>query len=285
VRQGIVPFHAWVPELFAGAPLGAALLHGVAQLGAYAGVRVVAPDAPEDLALALCGAALATAVYGAGTALVQDDPRRSFGCVFLSQSALVVAGLGSGSPVGVAGALALWISSGLALAGFGATLWVLEARRGPLSLRRFHGGYERMPIVATCFLVFGLACVGFPGTLGFVGEELLLHGLVEGHSRIGALVAIAAALNGIAVVRMYFHLFCGARDRAAVAQRIRPREALGFTALAVLLVAGGLAPAAFIASRSRAALELASRREAAGPAVDSAPAGVVQSPSRDRGPR
>ncbi|TFG96765.1 MAG: oxidoreductase, partial [Myxococcales bacterium] len=219
VRKGIFPVHSWVAEVFAGAPLGAAVLFCAPQLGAYALIRIAAPEAPAWLLHGFGTAALVTAVYGSGSALVQDDPRRSFGCLFMSQSALVMAGLDCTSTVGLAGGLALWISCGLALAGFGLTLWVLEARRGSLSLARFAGGYERMPLVATCFLVFGLASVGFPGTVGFVGQELLLDGVVEEHPHVGILVAIATAANGIAVVRMYFHLFCGARDHAGEAQR------------------------------------------------------------------
>ncbi len=262
LRQGIFPLHSWMPEFFAGAPLAATLLYCIPQLAAYALLRIAAPEAPEDLLLAFGAAALATAVYGAGAALVQDDPRRAFGWLFMSQSALVMVGLDCSSAVGLAGGLALWISSGLSLGGFGLTLWVLEARRGPLSLRAFHGGYERMPLVATCFLVFGLASVGFPGTLGFVGQELLIDGAVTSHPYAGIGVAVATALNGICVVRMYFALFCGARDRSTEPQRIRPREALGFATLAALLVVGGLVPRPFLDSRARAAEELLQRRAA-----------------------
>jgi len=32
---------------------------------------------------------------------------------------------------------------------------------------------RKMPAMAVTFLAVGLACTGFPGTLGFVGQELL----------------------------------------------------------------------------------------------------------------
>jgi NADH-quinone oxidoreductase subunit M len=256
VRKGIFPVHSWVAEFFASAPLGAAVLFCAPQLGAYALVRIAVPEAPAWLLHGFGSLALVTAVYGSGTALVQEDPRRSFGCLFLSQSALVMAGLDCTSVVGLSGGLALWISCGLALAGFGLTLWVLEARRGALSLARFNGGYERTTLLATCFLVFGLASVGLPGTLGFVGQELLLDGSVEEHPYSGSLVAIATALNGIAVVRMYFHLFCGARDHALGPQWIRTREAYGLALVAALLLLGGVYPGPFVDSRARVAEEI-----------------------------
>ena len=50
---------------------------------------------------------------------------------------------------------------------------------GRLSLADFHGLYDHSPALAVCFLVTGLASVGFPGTLGFVATELLVDGAVD----------------------------------------------------------------------------------------------------------
>ena len=97
------------------------------------------------------------------------------------------------------GALVLWVSSGLALAGLTRCVLVLEARRGRLSLDRFHGGYERMPVLAACFLILGLALTGFPGTLGFVGGEMLVRGAVESFPGLGLCVVAAGASTGPAV--------------------------------------------------------------------------------------
>jgi NADH-quinone oxidoreductase subunit M len=47
------------------------------------------------------------------------------------------------------------------------SLRALEARHRRLSLAGFHGLYEHTPALAVCFLLTGLASVGFPGTFGF----------------------------------------------------------------------------------------------------------------------
>ena len=65
-------------------------------------------------------------------------------------------------------------------------------------------------MLAVCFLLTGLASVGFPGTLGFVATEILVDGAIEANPYVGVGVAVAAAINGIAVVRAYFRLFTGA---------------------------------------------------------------------------
>jgi NADH-quinone oxidoreductase subunit M len=253
IRKGVFPFHSWVIPLFEHLPLGAATLFAAPQIAAYAAVRLILPSASPNL-LSLIGlASLATAIYGAGLALVQDDVRRALGAFFMSQSALVMAGLDSRTAMGLAGGLALWISTGVALAGFTLTIAALEARRGKLSLARYAGGYERKPLLAVSFLVLGLASVGFPGTLGFAGEEALAHGAFTETPFRGALVLLASALNGITVMRCYFVLFCGARTTSSLAQSVRFRERVAFLVLVLLLLFGGLFPQPFFRSRQRAA--------------------------------
>jgi len=133
------------------------------------------------------------------------------------------------------------------------TLSALEARRGALSLRAPAGGFDKMPLLAASFLLLGLASVGFPGTLGFVGSEALVEGAVEQSPWVGVAVILATACNGITVMRAYLLLFCGARAAGGEAQRLRPRERAAFLGLVALLLAGGLFPGPLLASRHHAA--------------------------------
>ena len=128
---------------------------------------------------------LATAVYAAGMATIQRDARRFFAYLFLSHASLVLVGLELHTELSLTGALALWFSVLLSLGGFGLTLRALEARFGRLSLAEHHGLYDHSPALAVCFLLTGLASVGFPGTLGFVAAELLVEGAVEANPMVG----------------------------------------------------------------------------------------------------
>ena len=49
VRKGIVPFHAWVPEVFDHGRLGPAILFSAPQLGAYMTVVLIVPRASPDV--------------------------------------------------------------------------------------------------------------------------------------------------------------------------------------------------------------------------------------------
>ncbi|MCA9846084.1 MAG: oxidoreductase [Dehalococcoidia bacterium] len=252
IRKGIVPVHSWMPESFERGHLVPAILFNTPQVGAYAIVVIVLPVTPAGTLEFMATAALLTTLYGAMLAVVESDTRRAFGYLFMSQSALVLVGLGTGNEDGVAGTLAVWMAAGLSMSGLGLTIAALELRRGRLSLRDHHGGYEQMPLLAASFLIFGLASVGFPGTLGFLGEELLVAGIVGQFPYVGFIVIAAVALNGVTVLKMYFSLFCGTRlDGVSLA--LRGRETAAFATLAVILVVGGLFPKHLVESRIEAA--------------------------------
>lgn len=260
LRSGTVPFHCWVTDLFEHASFGAALLFVTPLTGVYATVRLVLPFAPDWLLHGIGAVSLITAVYAAGMAVVQREARRFFAYLFLSHASLVLVGLELVTSISLTGALCLWGSVALSLGGLGLTLRALEARFGRLSLADYHGLYEHSPSLAVCFLLNGLASVGFPGTLGFISAELLVDGAIEANPYVGVGLAIAAAINGIALVRVYFLLFTGARHVATVSLGITLRERFAMLTLAALILGGGLYPQPGVLSRYLAAEALLAER-------------------------
>jgi NADH-quinone oxidoreductase subunit M len=260
IRSGIAPFHCWVTDLFERATLGTALLCVAPMVGAYAALRLVVPVAPAWALEGMGLAALLMAVYASALALVQNELRRFFACLVLSLSSLVLLGMCLETTVGLTGALCLWLSVGLALCGFGLTVRALEARRGRLSLRSYQGLYEHTPNLAMCFGLTAFASIGFPGSFGFVGTELLVDGAVESHPYVGIAIVVAAAMSGIAVVRAYFRLFSGTHYFSTVSLKIGLRERYAVLGLAALILGFGLFPQPEVAARYRAAEGLLERR-------------------------
>lgn len=253
LRKAVFPVHQWLPALIEEAPWSATIAFCSPQLAAYAAVRLLSPHAPEGVLVGLGALALLTSLYGACLALGNPSLRGVYASLFMGQTSLVFTGLQCTTEAGLAGGLAVWLSGGLALTGLGATIWVLEARRGRLELDRYHGGYDRSPVLAGCYLILGLSSVGFPGTAGFISQELLLDGTLHVYTHVGVLAALTACLNGITVMSSYFHAFCGSRQEYSPSQSIRPRERLAMVMLLAVLLGCGLFPQAFLASRSRIA--------------------------------
>lgn len=258
IRKGIFPAHAWIPAMFEHGRLGPAILFSSPQVGTYAIAVLVVPRAPAELLRIVAIFSLLTGAYAAALAIVQRSARRACAYLFISQSALVMAGLDCTSREALTGALVLWLSSSISFAGLGRCLLVLEARRGALDLGRHHGAYERKPLLAATFLVLGLSYSGFPGTLGFVGEELLLGGAVHAFPWLGFLVVASSGLIGIAVLRMYFALFTGRSREVPLALKVS--ESVGFVAIGAVVVLTGLVPAPLVMSRQNASEHLFAKR-------------------------
>jgi NADH-quinone oxidoreductase subunit M len=257
-----------VTDWFERASFGNALLFMTPLVGVYAAVRLVLPIAPDWVLHFIGIFSLITAVYAAGMALVQQETRRFFAYLFISHSSLVLVGLELHTSTSLTGTLALWISVPLSLAGLGLTLRALEARYGRLALTSYHGLYEHSPALAVCFVLTGLATVGFPFTWGFIGTELLVQGAVEASPYVGLAVTLAAALNGIAIVRVYFRLFTGARHASTVSLNIGLRERFAVLTLMALILAGGIFPQWNVSSCYRAAADLLKNRQEHGTRAD-----------------
>lgn len=256
IRCGTVPAHCWLTDWFEHASIGIALLYVTPLTGVYAAVRLVLPIGPDWVLRTIGLFSLTTAVYAAGMATVQRETRRFFAHLFLSHASLVLVGLELHTELSMTGSLCLWFSVIISLGGFGLTLRALEARFGRLSLTDYHGLYQHSTSLAVCFLLTGLASVGFPCTLGFISTELLVDSAVEANPYVGFAVVVAAALNGIAVVRAYLLLFTGTRHVSTVSLGTGLRERVAILTLSALILGGGLFPQPGVSTRQRAAEEI-----------------------------
>jgi len=268
IRSGVAPFHCWVTDWFEKSSFGNALLFVAPLTGVYAAVRLLMPAAPDWTLDVLGVVALVSAIYTAAMATIQREARRLFAFLVLSHASVVLLGLGLDSPLSLTGSLRIWSSVIVSVGGLGLTLRALEARVGRLALTRFHGLYDHAPALAVCFLLTGLASVGFPGTLGYVGGEMLVNGAVEADLWVGVGVVAAAALNEIAVVRAYFLLFTGTRHGATISLAATGRERFAVLTLAALILGGGLIPQQALMSRYRAAEEILAERHTKQKAIE-----------------
>jgi NADH-quinone oxidoreductase subunit M len=92
-----------------------------------------------------------------------------------------------------------------------------------------------------------------------------VDGAVQAFPVMGFAVVIASALTGLAVLRMYFSLFCGRPDAFAhsgLQLGLTRREAWTFVALVIALVGFGIAPRPLVDSRFAASDDILRLRRA-----------------------
>ena len=170
VRCGTVPAHCWVTDWFEHASLGIALLFVLPLLGVYAAIRLVLPIGPGWVLQSI-----GLLVAGHGRLCRRDGDRSArdpavFCHLFLSLSSLVFVGLELHTELSLTASLCLWFSVILSLGGFGLTLLHSNSLR-PAFAYGLPRPLRAPPTLAVCFLLTGLASVGFPGTLGFISTD------------------------------------------------------------------------------------------------------------------
>ncbi len=152
----------------------------------------------------LIGAGAAMALAGAVYAFAEDDIRRAFAYSLIAQTGLIVAAIGVGAPLSLAGAAAHAFTTTLS---YGVLFLMLGAALDASGARRFSsiGGLGRaMPLTALFAVLAGLGAAAAPGLSGYVSETLTLHAISASGWRWPslALSGAAAATAGLFALRL-----------------------------------------------------------------------------------
>jgi NADH-quinone oxidoreductase subunit M len=261
LRKGVFPLHLWTGMLTRALPIVPLVFFLNAHTGVFIAVRVLIPLSPDEARTLLPAVgyfALFSTLILAISGLARRDPRRIVVAVLLSQSSAVLVGVATGNALGVTGALVLVQAIAVGSMGLAIALRALVVRfSGELPAGRWLGLASVTPRLSVFVALTGLACVGFPGTLAFCAEDLLLHGAVEAHRDLSAGIAIATALNAINIVLLYASTFLG-KARVSHVRDLFPREAYALLVLSALVVGAGLLPSPVVSERARAAASFVS---------------------------
>ena len=260
-KLSLVPFHAWTPEAYDGAPLPiAAFLAAVSKIAALAAllvmIRAIAPlGAPPLAAIAILSAV--TMTLGNIMALRQNGVIRLLAWSTVAQAGWVVLPLAavSTSAVHASGAylLAYVLATFLAFAVIAALVQIRGAARAR-DLAQYRGLLGDHPILASALALALLSLAGLPpGILGLVAKVAALRPVVDSQLWLLAVIAAVNAVLGVAVYLRWLLIVIstpdtaaqgspsGVRDGvnqvAATAVRVHPATlvAVGFTAVALVV--------------------------------------------------
>jgi NADH-quinone oxidoreductase subunit M len=107
------------------------------------------------------------------------------------------------------------------------------------------GGFaRRMPGVAVCMTIGGLASFGLPATSGFIAEFLCFYGMWLKYPILALLAVFGIVLTAIYVLRMLQKIFLGAfhEEEYPDLPDARTTEWVAITALASVLLLVGVYP-------------------------------------------
>lgn len=223
-KMSVVPFHAWSPDTYQGAPTPFVAFLSVAPKVASALVlyrlldAVVAsgvPEAVEKWTVVIAALAVLSMLVGNLLALAQRDIKRMLAYSGIAHMgylllALVVMDRGSLAPV-----IVYLLAYVLMNAGAFTVVAMLYGRPGEQHLiSDLAGQGYRYPLLSACLAICMLSLGGIPPTVGFFGKYLVFLDAV-GDGLVGlAVLGVLASLVGVFYyLRVIYYLYMKAEER------------------------------------------------------------------------
>jgi NADH-quinone oxidoreductase subunit M len=209
VKMPAFPLHGWLPDGYRAMPLPAlAVFSGVlSKVAAYGFLRVVLPvfpDASVHFQELLLLIALASILYGSAMAFSTTNARLVIAFSSVAQMGFITLGIFALNEDGVQGALLQMVNHGLVTLPLFFIVGLLAARAGGSEDLRDMGGIAfRAPVLASIFLIVGLATLAMPGSANFVGEFLILLGVFKAKIAIAFVASVGVAMASVYVLRVF----------------------------------------------------------------------------------
>jgi NADH-quinone oxidoreductase subunit M len=213
IKAPLVPFHTWLPDAGAEAPVGgAALLVGVLdKVGTFGFIRYclpLFPDASRFYAPLILVLSVIGILYAALLAMGQKDLKRLVAYTSVAHFGFIGLGIFAFTTQGLSGATFYMVNHGLSTGALFLVVGMLIARGGSRMLADYGGVQKVAPILGGLFLVVGLSSLALPGMSTFVSEFLVLLGTFERHpvyAIIGTVGIILAALYILLIIQRVVH--------------------------------------------------------------------------------
>lgn len=204
IKVPMFPFHVWSPEAHVEAPTEGSVLSAglLLKLGTYGFLRFLFPlfiehnyyFAPFVVMLASIGI-----VYTSFSTLRQIDIKRIIAYSSIAHMNMCMVGLFSFNEIAFAGSIFLMIAHGVVSGGLFFIIGMIYNRFQTKIIHYFSGVVHYMPILSFFFLMFLLGNIGMPGTSNFIGELLILCGVVYSDNYI----AVFCSIIGIFLCTVY----------------------------------------------------------------------------------
>jgi NADH-quinone oxidoreductase subunit N len=202
-----VPFHAWTPDVYQGAPSPVTgFMAAAAKAAGFAGLLRVFfstfGDQQVDWQPLVWVLAVLTMLTGSVLALVQSDIKRMLAYSSISHAGYVLIGLQAATERGIAGSLYYLLAYTFMVLGSFAIV-SLVGRKGDAEhdLEHYKGLSSRRPVLALAFTVLLMAQAGIPFTTGFLAKFYVIGAAVQAESYALALIGMVSA-----VIAAFFYL-------------------------------------------------------------------------------
>jgi NADH-quinone oxidoreductase subunit N len=227
-KMSLVPFHAWAPDAYQGAPTPFVAFLSVAPKVASAIVLLrvlqvaMAMHGGPDWGQLVAGLSVASMIVGNVLALVQRDIKRMLAYSGIAHMGYLLLPLVTMNADSWRAVLVYLLAYALMNAGAFAVIAILYRQPGEQHLIGEIAGWGyRFPLLGACLTICMLSLGGIPPMLGFLGKYLVfLQAIQTGHLGL-VLVGVITSLIGVYYyLRVVYTLYMKAEARAPEGLRV-----------------------------------------------------------------
>jgi len=253
-KAGAMPFHTWIPQTAQEAPISVTAFLPASidkLLGIYLLARLVLNvfilDSFCYAILMVIGAV--TIIAAVMMALIQHDFKKLLGYHAVSQVGYMVLGIGTGNPIGIAGALFHMLNNTIYKCCLFLSGGNVEYKTKTSELDNLGGLSKLMPITFFAGLIASLSISGVPPFNGFFSKWMIYQGLIEKGKSGGVLwvVCLVAAMFGSGLtlasfIKLIHAIFLGtpSSERRGTNDEVKWQMWVPVVILAVLCVIFGI---------------------------------------------
>jgi NADH-quinone oxidoreductase subunit N len=213
-KVGAVPFHAWTPDVYQGAPTPiTAFMAAATKLAAFGAMLRIFytafANAEWNWRPIILVIAIATMILGSVVAIAQRDVKRMLAYSSIAHAGFLLLGVYALSQSGLRASIFYLATYGLTTIGAFALVTLIRDASGEVTdLNRWAGLAKRSPLVATLFATYLLGFAGIPLTSGFIGKFSIFSAAYEAGGTalviVGVLSSAVAAFFYIRVIVLMF---------------------------------------------------------------------------------
>lgn len=219
-KNGIMPFHHWLPGAMVAPTPVSALLHAVAvvKVGVFCTTRVMlyifGTQTMSDLNLGIPTAYFVgfTIIVASIIALSKDNLKARLAYSTVSQLSYIIMGVALLTPAGIQGGLIHIVNHGFSKITLFFCAGAIYVAAHKKNISEMEGLGKTMPFTFAAFGIASLSMIGAPPVAGFVTKWNLLVGSVQAH-QIGILLILIAStvLNAAYFAPVTYKAFFGKR--------------------------------------------------------------------------
>jgi NADH-quinone oxidoreductase subunit M len=262
VKVPLIPFHTWLPSVYAEAPTGTTMLltGAMSKMGVYGFLRILLPIFYQEMRSVLTPLlwlAVATIILSAYAAFAQKDLKRMLAYSSINHLGYCMLGVFSvakftGDDIAFAmdktaalnGVMLQMFNHGLTAATLFWFVALLENRSGGLRGLNDFGGLRKVaPVFCGLMGIALFSSLGLPGLNGFVGEFLILRGTFPLTTWATSLTVIGLLVTAIFILTILQRVFAGPlNERWSQLQDLTTGERLALLAPIAIMFVLGLYP-------------------------------------------